>query len=195
MQQTSVNAAPPSVTVSRKPRTPEAGKRINFGERVYNEISDFLIEEAWLLDEDLFRDWLGLLAEDVLYTMPVRQTMYRRSGKGFQASMNWFYEDLTSLQFKVARMETDSAFAEDPPSRVRRLISNVRVHETSTPGEYLVQSYILLRRNRGDAYASDSISARRDDLIRHTDGGWKLAQRTILMDQAVLGTPNLAVFL
>jgi 3-phenylpropionate/cinnamic acid dioxygenase small subunit len=109
--------------------------------------------------------------------------------------MNWFYEDLSSLQFKVARMETDSAFAEDPPSRVRRLISNVRVHETSTPGEYLAQSYILLRRNRGDAYASDSISARRDDLIRRTDSGWKLAQRTILMDQAVLGTPNLAVFL
>jgi hypothetical protein len=41
-------------------------------------------------------------------------------------------------------------------------ITNLRLHETRAPGEYLAQSYLLLRRNRGDAHVADTLSARRD---------------------------------
>ena len=78
---------------------------------------------------------------------------------------------------------------------MRRLITNLRLHETQTPNEYFAQSYLLLRRNRGDAHATDTLSARRDDVLRRTSEGWKVARRKILLDQSVLGMPNLAVFL
>jgi 3-phenylpropionate/cinnamic acid dioxygenase small subunit len=166
-----------------------------FGEGAYNEVMHFLLEEAHLLDEGRFTEWMKLLTNDVVCTMPVRQSVHRTAGAGFSNSMNWLREDFGSLTFKVKRLHTDSAFNEDPPSRVRRIITNLRLHETKTPGEYFAQSYLLLRRNRGDAHATDTLSARRDDVLRRTGDGWRLARRTVLLDQSVLGMANLAVFL
>jgi hypothetical protein len=71
----------------------------------------------------------------------------------------------------------------------------MRLHETAVPGEYLVQSYLLIHRNRGDAHHFDIFSARRDDILRQTPTGWLLAKRTILVDQASLGLANLALFI
>lgn len=172
------------------------GKSIAYGDAVYNEVMHFLIEEAHLLDEGLFRDWLQMLAPDVLCTMPVRQSVNRRRGTGIHEGMLWFREDMSSLSFKVKRLlETDSAWAEDPPSRVRRMITNLRLHETDVPGEYLAQSYLLIQRSRGDAHQFDTFSARRDDILRRTDNGWQLARRKVVVDQAVLGLANLAIFI
>ena len=170
-------------------------RQVRFGEAVYDEVMHFLIEEAHLLDEGLFSEWIEVLAEDIACTMPVRQSLHRTQGAGFHRSMVWMHEDMASFRFKVQRLQSDSAFNEDPPSRMRRLVTNLRLFETSTPGEYLAQSYLLLRRNRGDAHTTDTLSARRDDILRRADGGWKLARRTVLMDQSVLGMPNLGIFL
>lgn len=177
------------------PQAP-CGKQIPFGDTQYNAVMHFLIEEAHCLDENLFRNWIDLLAEDVAYTVPVRQTMSRDEGRGFYPGMNWIYEDLATIKFKLKRnLESDSAFAEDPPTRTRRLVTNVRVFETENPGEYLAQSSVLLRRNRGDNAVSDEISGRRDDIIRSTGGELKLVKRTVWLDHTVLGMSNFAVYL
>jgi len=42
--------------------------------------SDFLIDEAALLDDDRHLEWLDCLTEDIVYKMPVRKTVYRRDG-------------------------------------------------------------------------------------------------------------------
>lgn len=39
---------------------------------LWNELNQFYIREAWLLDQRKFHEWLELLAEDVLYFMPRR---------------------------------------------------------------------------------------------------------------------------
>lgn len=172
------------------------GKPVPFGEPRYNQVMQFLIDEAYCLDDGRLNDWKEMLAEDLLYTMPVRQTLARNDGSGFYPAMNWLYDDLGAISFKVKRnVESDGAFAEDPPSRTRRAITNMRMFETDRPDEAFVQSYVVLRRNRGDAMDAQSLSARRDDIIRTTAEGLRLARRSIWVDQAVLGFSNLAVFL
>lgn len=172
------------------------GKPVAYGSEVYARVAQFLIDEAYLLDDDLLDDWLGLMAEDILYVMPVRRTVKRSQGKGVDPNSFWFYEDYASLKFKTNRfLRSDSAFAEDPPSRTRRFVANVRAFETATADEYVVQSYLQINRSRGDLTAVELLCARRDDLIRATGDGLKLARRTILYDQSVVGTPNLAIFL
>jgi len=174
--------------------SPTLGDRLRFGSAEYNAANDFLIEEVWRLDNDDLRGWLTGLTTDILYCMPIRRTMSNKDGNGFQFSAFWLYEDIHSLKFKIDRLYGDHAYSEDPRSRTRRLVTNIRVHATANPDEYVLQSAICLRRNRADAHRSDTISARRDDIVRKTPDGWKLAQRVVLMDQAVLGTPNLTVF-
>jgi 3-phenylpropionate/cinnamic acid dioxygenase small subunit len=156
---------------------------------------DFLIDEARLLDHNRFDDWFELLDEDLLYRMPVRRTMLRAQGEGYDPVMAHFEDDYNSIKARVARLHSESAWSEDPASRVRRVISNVIVHETTDPNEYAVGSYTLALRSRWDEIPFDLIPVERDDLIRRTDSGFKIARRLMYITQSLLGTPNLGIFI
>jgi 3-phenylpropionate/cinnamic acid dioxygenase small subunit len=171
-------------------------QRIRFGEPEYNDVMDFLIEEARLLDVDLLDEWLALTAEELSYTMPVRRTTMRGQGPGFDPTMGHFDHDRAAMEFRINRVtKSGHGFADDPPSRTRRLVTNVRVHETAVPGEYEVTSSLLMLRNRWDSATFDLISCSREDLLRRSGDSFQIVRRKILVDQASLGTPNLAVLL
>ncbi len=157
------------------------------------EIGEFFYREAELLDSNRLEDWLELLAEDISYEMPVRITR-ERSQPDVCSQMRHFSEDRRSLELRVRRLGTDFAWAENPSSRTRRFISNIRVETTSNPNEVKARSYFLLYRSRGASTQVELISGERQDLLRKLAGGWKLASRLIIVDQAVLGTRNLAIF-
>ena len=92
----------------------------------------------------------------------------------------------------------DSAWTEDPPSRLRHFITNVRTFE-GDPIEgdmhLIVESAELLFRSRGDVNESALVSCGREDLLRRCGDRWKLARRNIIADESVLRMQNLAVFL
>jgi len=73
-------------------------------------------------------------------------------------------------------------------------VSNVRVTDLGSD-EFLAQSYLLMFRSRGDVQPPDFVSAERTDRIRRVDGALRLARREIVVDEAVLRTQNLALFL
>jgi 3-phenylpropionate/cinnamic acid dioxygenase small subunit len=158
----------------------------------------FLFEEAERLDQQRFPEWLDLLAADVVYQAPVRVTRERGPLPDVSEAMFHFDETLTTLRWRVARLGTEFAWAEDPPSRTRHHVSNIRVRSV-TPDEIHVTSYLLLYRNRGSDAGHDLLSAERRDVLRRTGGGgvdgWRLARRHVILDQATLGTKNLGVFL
>ena len=154
----------------------------------------FLVEEAALLDAADYPGWLDLLCEDIRYLMPVRVTTARGAGPGPLPGMGHFDEDLYALRKRVQRLATDHAWTEDPPSRTRHFVTNVRTFRAG-PDELRVESALLLFRSRGDTREADLISAGRADLLRETSGGLMLARREITVDEAVLRTQNLAVFL
>lgn len=159
-----------------------------------------LYKEAELLDEGLYRQWLGLLAEDVLYRVPVRVTKERSPEGGVSGVMEGMYhldEDYTSLEMRVARLETGFAWAEDPPSRLRHFITNVRIGDpqpTERGEESEVRSNLLVFRSRWDRPDYTLIAAERRDVWRHSPVGWRLARRTVILDSATLPTHNLAFF-
>jgi 3-phenylpropionate/cinnamic acid dioxygenase small subunit len=163
-------------------------------DELYLECTRFLNREAELLDNRQFREWLGLLAADIDYRVPVRITPDRQSGVSpFSNDAFHMVEDWGSLKTRVARFETDYAWSEDPPSRTRRFVSNVRV-DASRPDEVEVKSNLLLYRARGDAPA-ELICGERHDVLRQVEGQWKIAKRLVLLDHTSLPTQNLAVFL
>ncbi len=160
----------------------------------YHLVVDFLVREAELLDERRWRDWLALLAEDVTYEMPVRVTVARGQEDSVLPDMGHFWEDRFTLQKRVERLETEYAWTEDPPSRTRHFVTNVRVFR-SGPEELVAKSYLLLFRSRGDARVPEWVCAERTDRLRRTEGGLRLVHRRIVVDESVLRTQNLAVFL
>jgi 3-phenylpropionate/cinnamic acid dioxygenase small subunit len=154
----------------------------------------FLVEEAALLDARRFDLWLDVLADDIHYVMPVSVT--RMGGDGAQRpAMAHLDEDRRSLAMRVERLTGGHAWTEDPPSRTRHLVTNVRTFAVETPGDVSVESSLLLFRSRGDDRPADLVCAGRRDVLRDVDGSLRLAKREITVDEAVLRTQNLAIFL
>ena len=173
-----------------------AARPLSYGDPAHLAAHQFLVEEAALLDAADFAGWLGLLCEDIRYLMPVRVTTARGAGFDSLADMGHFDEDMYALRKRVQRLATDHAWTEDPPSRTRHFVTNVRTFRGETvTGELRVESALLLFRSRGDTREPSLISAGRTDLLRVTPDGLRLARREITVDESVLRTQNLAVFL
>ncbi len=162
---------------------------------IYVEMQQWFTREAELLDNRDLRGWLSLLDPEIRYRMPVPVTAERRSdGHVNLGAIDHFDEDFYSLEKRVSRLEGNHAWTEDPPSRTRRFVTNVRVR-TLGADEVEAHSYLLLYRSRGDVRPADLLSAERTDHLRRRDGEWSLLARHVTLDDAVLRMQNLAVFL
>ena len=138
-------------------------------EDVTREVEQFLYREARLLDERRFHEWLELLTDDVHYWMggaqqplsedqqgdrdPRSRPLCRgRSGQG-EDELAILDEDKASLTGRVARLDTGMAWAEDPPSRTRHLITNIEVEpgDGGSGGQGLFQFHRLSQPSRDRA--------------------------------------------
>jgi phthalate 3,4-dioxygenase beta subunit len=153
-----------------------------------------LAEEAAMLDARRWDLWLQLMSPDVRYVMPVRVTA-SVGATSDRAEMAHFDEDRHSLGKRVERLTTEHAWTEDPPSRTRHLVTNVRTFATDAPDELRVESSLLLFRSRGDTRPAEILCAGRIDRWRSTGGRHELVERRIDVDESVLRTQNLAIFL
>src|ERR1700728_265772 len=159
------------------------------------EVERFLYEEAALLDAHQYAQWLELFAEDVHYFMPLRRTRSKRElDQEFTkpGEMAWFDDNKMVLAGRVAKLATGTSWSEDPPSRARHLITNVRVVEDSEE-EVNVESNFHIYRTRLKSEEQSWIGSRQDTLRRSGDG-FLIAKRTILLEQTVLLSPNLSTF-
>jgi len=85
------------------------------------------------------------------------------------------------------------AWAEDPPSRTRHMISNIEVEAGDTEAEIKVYSNFIVYRSRAETEEDFYVGAR-EDRLRRVDGAWKIANRRMVLDQNVLTAKNLSIF-
>lgn len=167
-----------------------------------SEAEEFLYDEAELLDERRFREWLDTIAEDLVYFMPMMYNVkFGEHAKGertrFEKDMSWFNEDKWTLTKRVEQILTGVHWAEEPLSRLSRSVSNVQVTsiQTNSQGEQElgVRSRFLIYQNRCE-YEQYTFIGKRNDVLRRTSQGWKLARREITLPQTVLLAKNLSIF-
>lgn len=89
------------------------------------QVEDFLYGEAALLDAWKLDEWLALLAEDATYRVPSND----RPEADPRGALFTIADDIARIRARVTRLKDRNAHAEFPPSRTRRLISNVRIVE------------------------------------------------------------------
>ena len=177
-------------------------------EDLIREIEQFLYREARLLDERRFDEWLTLLTDDVRYWMGARSNRYPKRSKAIAIldPVRYVEDDMVlddelaildetkqSLIGRVARLDTGMAWAEDPPSRTRHLITNIEVAPGTMPSEVEVHCNFMVYRSRGETEQDFYVGARRD-VLRRSDGEWKIAERRLTLDQNVLLAKNVSIF-
>lgn len=153
------------------------------------EIEQFLYMEAELLDERRFPEWLELIADDIHYHMPIRRNVkfgeQYRENTDPDSEISWFDEGKSTLAGRVRQIMTGLHWAEEPFSRVRHIVSNVQVVDVQGD-EAHVRSRFLVYTNRLHDEVNLFIGKREDVLRRDSETKWKIAKRTIILDQNVL---------
>jgi 3-phenylpropionate/cinnamic acid dioxygenase small subunit len=175
---------------------------------VWREVERFLYREARLLDERRFAEWLTLLTDDVHYWAGARSNRYPRRSKAISILDPGRYveddiagddelaildETRATLGMRVERLDTGMAWAEDPPSRTRHLVTNIEVEPGDAAGELKAFSNFIVYRTRAETEVDFYVGARRDLLRRH-EGELRLAARRVILDQNVLLAKNVSVF-
>ncbi|GLZ12002.1 hypothetical biphenyl dioxygenase beta subunit [Actinomadura sp. NBRC 104425] len=188
-------------------QSPAAGTRSRAGMRADRDthfaVEQFYYEEADLLDAGRYADWLDLLADDLDYWMPTRTNRLRRQQAQSVAARGeaaFFDESKESLAWRIRRFDSGMAWSEDPPSRTRHLVTNVRVrhvdpaeHPGFTEDDLLARSAFLVYRNRLER-EENVFAGTRTDILRRTGENFRIARRTILLDQNILLAKNISTF-
>jgi 3-phenylpropionate/cinnamic acid dioxygenase small subunit len=164
-------------------------------ERVEADCSRFLWREAELLDRRQFDDWLVLIHPQIDYRIPVRTSRLAQDGEGFSTVAFFMKEDQGTLTLRVKRLKSEYAWAENPPTRTRRLIANIRVDDTATAGDCAVTSNFAVYCFRGDDPIPAVLTGERQDVLAAEAGRWRLKKRLVLLDTTVLGMESLSIFL
>jgi 3-phenylpropionate/cinnamic acid dioxygenase small subunit len=164
-------------------------------ERVEADCSRFLWREAELLDRRRFDDWLALIHPQIDYRIPVRTSRLAQDGEGFSTVAFFMKEDQGTLTLRVKRLKSEYAWAENPPTRTRRLIANIRVDDTATAGDCAVTSNFAVYCFRGDDPVPAVLTGERQDVLGAEAGRWRLKKRLVLLDTTVLGMESLSIFL
>ena len=177
-------------------------------DEVLREVEQFLYREARMLDNRQFHEWLELLTDDVRYWMPIRSNRYPVNSKAIvildgsryeeaevssEKELAFMDEDKDSLTRRIARLDTGMAWAEDPPSRTRHIITNIEVEAGDTEGELRVYSNFFMYRTRAET-EQDFYIGSREDVLRRVGGQLRVASRKIVLDQTVLLAKNLSNF-
>lgn len=167
------------------------------GNDIRAEIEQFYFYEAELLDDRRWNDWQQLWTDDAHYWMPTRTNRSSREMKYEFSAPNelaHFDDNKTTLEWRTAQLATGMHWAEDPPSRTRHVVSNIRVRPSDVvDNEYETRSNFICYRNRMEDEV-DLWAGERHDVLRHlADGIWAVSRRKILLDQNVVLSKNLSI--
>ncbi|MCO7636629.1 aromatic-ring-hydroxylating dioxygenase subunit beta [Pseudomonas sp. S 311-6] len=176
---------------------PDSGSAdLVIGPQLQWEVESFLYREARLLDERRYEEWVELLAEDIVYEMPLRVDRLRRDDRRYRVTdeIKIFDDDLASLKMRIRRIRSGTAWSEDPRSRSRHIVSNVELAAGERAGELHVTAVFMVYVSRMDEPETIFSGQRKDVLRRQADGSWKIAGRWLLGDQSVIPSNNLTLF-
>lgn len=166
------------------------------------EVAGFYYFEADLLDNRRYTEWLDLLADDVVYFMPMRHNVPLEHEPAEENSvagtgMHWFEDDKWTLTKRVEQIQTGLHYAEEPLSRITHMVTNVRIVEAqpalTDAVEVGVTSRFLMYQNRIDYDTSTFVGRRHDRLMRAGDG-WRIRRREVILEQGILLEKNLSNF-
>lgn len=153
------------------------------------DVEDFLYYEAELLDSWQLDAWLDLLTDDACYYVPPND----RPEADHRDTLFLVADNNARLRERVRRIKDPNCHAEQPRSRTRRMISNVRVTGTTGDTIGVAANFVVYRFRRGEA-ARNYVGSYRYTLKRQDDA-LRIAERRVILAAEELGALGLISFI
>ncbi len=164
---------------------------------LHHQISQHYFLEARMLQNRQYREWLeNLVAKDIHYWIPIFENRYSKDKRPEPTPDDpaIYNDNYDELKQRVERLYTGQVWMEDPPSRIRYLITNVEAFQTAdNSDEFMVYCNFAIIRHRQLLERTEHVGGR-EDRLRRTDDGFQLARRKINMDARVTVDKNTYFF-
>jgi 3-phenylpropionate/cinnamic acid dioxygenase small subunit len=138
-----------------------------------HKVEAFLYHEARLMDEHAYDEWLALWTADALYWIPCNEDDFDP-----ERHVSIVYENRARLEDRIRRLTSGAAYAQDPKSRLSRVVGNVEIEDTGDREVIARSTFNLtaMRRSRIDIFAGRSIHKLRAD-----GDSFKIAYKKVLL--------------
>lgn len=146
---------------------------------VRTDIEDFLYTEAALLDEWRLKEWLALLTADATYEVPSTDVPNGNP----QDTLFIIADNAERIRLRVEQLLGKSAWAENPKSRTRRIISNVRIRDIDGETIRVTANFVVYRLRSGH---TDTYIGHYEYTLVHHDGVLKIQHRKAILDLEAL---------
>jgi 3-phenylpropionate/cinnamic acid dioxygenase small subunit len=117
------------------------------------ELIDFVVREARLIDQQRFDEWLDMYADDAFYWMPLE---WNQTDPRLTCSL--MYEDKLLLSIRVERLKGARTFSQKPKSRCHHVLQTPQVDSRDAAGNSYVTwtpiHYVETRLDEQTLYAA-----------------------------------------
>ena len=153
------------------------------------EVEDFLYAEAALLDEWRLDEWFALFAPGAVYEVP---TAGAPDDDNPAKALFYIADDYVRLRERVARLGKREAHAEFPRSRLRRIVSNVRILSASAGHLSVACNLVCYRAKNGkvDTYFGHSLYG-----LDVSAQPWRITAKRVMLDMDLLYPGKVSILL
>lgn len=148
------------------------------------EIERFLFTEARLADEHDYAAWEALWTDDAVYWVPAGG-----ADTDPRTQMSIVYDNRNRIATRIKQLQTGKRHSQSPPSRMRRLLTNIEVRGQEGADTVVEANFLLAEnRERGNTLWAGRVTYR----LREVDGVLRLAYKKVVLIDSADALPTLS---
>lgn len=132
---------------------------------------DFVYDEAWMLDQGQFREWIELWLPDAVYWMPLN---WNQQDPINETSL--LHEDNFMLRLRIERLHGERTFSQKPKSRCHHVLNRPRIEDLDGDAAKIVTQMHYVE-TRLDEQLMLALTVRHD--LRRQDGRIMIAGKRV----------------
>jgi 3-phenylpropionate/cinnamic acid dioxygenase small subunit len=137
------------------------------------EVEQFVYREARLQDELCYDEWEALWTDDAVYWVPANA-----DDADPEREMSIIYDNRARIATRIKQLHTGKRHAQTPPSRLRRLVSNVELLDSDGDEVRVGANFLVYEsRERGVTLWA----GRSEYRLRRDAGEWRMARKTVYL--------------
>lgn len=141
-----------------------------------DEVEQFVYREARLQDEQRYDEWEALWTDDGVYWVPA-------NGDDIdpEREMSIIFDNRARIATRVKQLNTGKRHSQTPPSRLRRLVSNIELiePESGEEGDIGVGANFLVYESRERGVTIWGGRSRYS--LRRSEDGLRMVRKTVLL--------------
>jgi 3-phenylpropionate/cinnamic acid dioxygenase small subunit len=131
--------------------------------------AEFIYLEARLADEARYSEWESLWADDATYWVP------RHEHADPEREISYIYDNRTRIKTRVAQLNSGARHAQTPPSKMRRLVTNLELLSSDSDTVTIGSNFALYEYR----YTMTTWAGRYVHRIRTSGDDFRLVAKTV----------------